>query len=370
MPIEMHGSTSGEPDDNGYVRGAIDPNSSRGVLNTLARRSLVDPNIPEELRGNPIAMLRHMAYTNDILMRSLAPLPPEAGEVMDSVVTEVIGKTNGLVPLLINRVERSLPNWWSITSVQHLKISKQGRAHITMTPGNRTELSMRDRTPVSTAIPAIEEPFEYHDRFLAVAQGAGVDIETESLEAGVENVMDTAENWAFNGPKGVNFGGITMYGLDTAPNANTFNFVDNEAWDAAGHSGQDIFDDCQTGVKAAINDGHRGPFAVVHDSDYSFPLNKMFTDGTTTQTTSTRNVILDGIPEIEAFVMSERCPADTVYFVELKTSSCGIFVGQDPTWIPLPAERFVNPFLILGCLVPYFRDSYDSSSGIVKGTPS
>ena len=163
--------------------------------------------------SNPVLTLQNAAMAGEGMFRAAAPLPPEAGEQMDDVVTRVGSNRLSVAATLIEFVERPLPNWWEVMTVQHEKISKQGRARRTMKPGGRGARSMVDRTPVSTAIYTVEQDFDYHERFLAVAGASGVQIEDDSLENAIENIHESVEDAAINNP-GVSFNNVTMYGLE------------------------------------------------------------------------------------------------------------------------------------------------------------
>lgn len=317
---------------------------------------------------NPIRALQEQALSGTGLFRAAAPLPPEAGEQMDEIVTEVGSDRLVVAAALIEFVERPLLNWWSVYTKQHEKISKQGRARRTMKPGGLGARSLRDRTAVSTPIYATEEDFDFHERFMAVASASGVSLEDDSMRAAIENINEAVEDAAINGP-GVNFNAVsTAYGLENAPNANTVTLSGtNPAWDHASKTGQEIQNDYFAMRDACYADNHYGPFVMFVEKNYESPLGKLFGDGTTTQPITVREMLLKD-PNLLDIRVSDQLADDKVFLVEMKTSTCGIYVGQDTTWIAFPPHRFDHEFLALACLVPYFRDDYDGGSGIVEAT--
>jgi hypothetical protein len=342
---------------------------SRGLLATLAGSIAPGEQIYQQDERNPVRSLREQAYNATGMFRAAAPLPPEAGEELDSVVTEVGSDRLAVVAALIKYVERPLANWWGTMTVQHLRNSKQGRARATMYPGGRGARSLVDRTPVSTPIYAFEQDFDYHERFLTVASGAGVQIEDESARAALENINELAEDFAINGP-GVQFNAVsTVYGLENAPNANTGTLSGaNPAWDHASKTGEEILDDFHAMRDALVADKAMGPYIMFVEKDYESPLGKPYSDGVTTNYGRTVRETLLAEPNLLDIFIVDFLAADKVFLVEAKPRTCGIYMGQDPAWVPMGVKRFQHEFLMLACMVPTFRDDIDGNSGVAEFT--
>lgn len=321
------------------------------------------------MAGGTLA-LQNAAINGQGAFRGCAPLPPEAGEEMDDVITRVGTERLAVVQALIEFAERPLPNWWSVMTKQYEKISRFGRANKTMYPGSSQDNALADRTPVSTAIYAIEEPFHHHQRFLDVAAASGVNLPEDDLREAIININETAEDAAINNP-GVSFNNITMYGLFDAPNANTQAYSgSNPAWDHASKTGEEILDDYFAMRAKAYADKHYGPFVLFHETNYQTPLDKPYSDSVTTNYNATVREMLLKNNELLDIRVADQFADDRTALVEMSESTCGIYTGQDPTWIAFPTRRFVHEFLALACWVPYFRDDYDGGSGIVLGNTS
>ena len=334
--------------------------TSRGILNSISRRYA-------EYGDNPIIAARNMAVSGSGMFRNCQPLPPEAGEEMDEIVTRIGEDRRGALSLLVANVERALPNWWSVTSKQYMKVSKQGRARRTMRPGGRGERSMADRTPASVPIYATEQDFDYHDRFLQVADSSGVDIESESLENATENAFDAIEDAIINGVT-TKFMNLDSFGVLNAPDANTVTYTDNRAWDHSSKTGKDILRDVLALRDANYVDKHRGPrFGLIIEPNYETPLDESFSDGVTTDHNMTVRERLLKLEWLTDIVISDQMPDDRTALIELDTKTCGIFTGQDPTWVPLGERRFQQEFLVLACMVPYFRNDHENGSGVALG---
>lgn len=342
---------------------------ARGFLANLARANPTRSDDPRVVNAGPIRSLREQAYNARGVFRSAAPLPPEAGEEMDDVVTEVGTQRLAVVAALIQYAERPLANWWGTTAVQHLKNSEQGRARATMYPGGRGESSQKDRTAVNTPVYAFEEDFDYHERFLEVAAGSGVQLEDESLASALININELAEDFAINGPS-VNFGAIsTVYGLENAPNSNTGTLSgSNPAWDHASKTGEEILDDYHAMRDALVADRFNGPYVMFVEANYQSPLSKPYSDGVTSAVgIKVRDMLLDE-PDLLDIFICDMLADDKVFLVDVSRRSCGIYMGQDPTWLPMGVHRFQHEFLALACMVPYFRDDYNGGSGVAEFT--
>ena len=337
-----------------------DGRGSRGLLASIA------DNNPH---ANPVRSLREQAHNATGLFRAAAPLPPEAGEEMDAVVTEVGSDRLAVVAALIQYVERPLANWWRTFTMQHMRNSKQGRARATQYPGGRGERSLKNRTAVSTPIYAFEQDFDYHQRFLDAASASGVQIEDESFASALENINELAEDFAINGP-GVQFNAVsTVYGLETAPNANTGTLSgSNPAWDHASKTGEEILNDFHAMRDALVADKRNGPYIMFVEKNYESPLGKPYSDGVTTNYGRTVREMLLAEPNLLDIFVCDFLADDKVFLVEAKTSTCGIYMGQDPTWIPIEVRRFQHEFLALACMVPYFRDDIEGNSGVAEFT--
>lgn len=296
------------------------------------------------------------------------PLPPEAGELMDDILIRD-GDTRLILAadIIAEGLTKLLPNWWGVLSIQYRRMGKFGRARVSMLPGGRGENARPDEDAVSSPVYTIEEDFEFHERLLAASENAGAALDMESLLQGFRNYKETLEDVAFNGI-GFTVPGTVTYGLLTAPNANTLTWSGG-AWDDVATTGEEIYNDVLALRDLLYADNKYGPFNLYIEKDYESPLDKLYSDGTTTQPVTVRKMI-EGIQAGGRGIrirISDQMPADRGALVNMQNETVDMVQGQEATWVPYPVNRYMHEFGVLGCQVVRFKDSNDGTSGVAIG---
>jgi hypothetical protein len=269
------------------------------------------------------------------------------------------------------------PQWLQHPLLQNDAVSRSGEAYVSMELDAPIRDGRQDRLAQWLPIPAIMAGFKYTMRQGAIAQGAGMSIDTTEGEERVRRVQERIEDIFINGISS-SLGGYNIKGLLNAPNANTTTFGSNLAWDDATKTGQGIFDDVSA-MKAALQaDGYYGGnnrYVLLTGTSYGNALDKDFKAN---GNYSIRARLLGqagpgtgGIENLSAIMTIDRFPQHKVVLFQATSNVLQVVVGQDATVLSYTG----NPMhgteaMALACIIPRVRTDYDGGSGICIGTPT
>lgn len=304
-------------------------------------------------------------------LRQASPLPDEAQRVIDNAVIGV-----GLERLVIvgdwlsEGLVYNLPNPLSVTEVYHEKVSKVGHAKRVMNPTSRGENQLLDRSGVRTPVYITMDDFQFPIRTLLASERVGAPLDTAQAAQTTRRVNEAIEDAAINGWNPTVAGNST-YGLLTHPNVNTVAYTGNEAWDAAGHTGEEILTDVLNMIEALQGDRFYGPYNLYVPTSYGIKLMEDFkaNSGLTIQRR---------LEEVQAggrglrVRVADNLPADRTVMMQMTSDVADVIVGEQPTLISWTDggpgwELF---FAVLAIMVPRIKSTYTGQSGIVKGYTS
>jgi hypothetical protein len=297
--------------------------------------------------------------------RAATPLPDNAQRMIDDAVVRVGLDRLTIVRRLIERgLTKPLPNWLSVLELYWERISRAGHAQRTMTPGKREERDQVDRTGVTYPIYATVDGTSFDQRIILAAERSDVPLDTEHIEQATRNVNEAIEDAAING--GITVGGNTSPGFLDAPNANAVAYVDNEAWDAVGHSGDDILTDVLAMATAAKGDGYFGPYELFYPTDYENKLMQDYVAGYP-KTIKARLEELQFGGENLRVEVADKLPDDRTILFQATSNVTDVIDGQQPTAVQWQPDPFTFEILVIGCQIVRVKDDYDGKSGIVTG---
>lgn len=303
--------------------------------------------------------------------RAMRPLPENAQKLIDNAVIRVgLDRLTVVQDLMSENLTFDLgQNFWGVTQLQWDDINEAGGAHRTMEPRARGENFTVDRTPNIIPVYLTWDSFELGIRTLSASQRSGAPLDTTLIEQATRRVNEGLEDAAINGIPVPVFGS-PVPGLLNAPNVNNFTYAANEAWDAAGKTGQEIINDVLAMVAMARGDKMFGPYNLYIPGAYGTALNKNFTDGVTTFPITVR-------ARIEEMVFGGRnlrvreadmLPTNRTLLVQMTTSVVDLVTGQEPTVISWDADGGLGMnWIVLACMVPRVKSNYTDQSGIVAG---
>lgn len=300
-------------------------------------------------------------------LRSMFPLPDEAQRLIDDRVVNVgFDRLTLVADLIAEGLTYPLPNWLAVPELYWERQGRAGQAQRTMTPDTRTENFKLDRSGRTLPIYATISGFEFGIRELLAAQRAGYQMDLSHVDEATRNDNEAIEDAAINGA-GVTFNGNTTPGLLNAPNANTQAYKDNEAWTAAGHSGEDILEDVLNMADKLDTANRPGPYNLYVTNAYNNKLNQDFK-------ANGDKSIRQRLEELEfggrnlRIRATQKLPANRTVMIQMTSDVIDVVIGQTPTvvsWTDGPGWR--RHFAVLACVVPRVRDDYEGKSGIVTG---
>lgn len=310
--------------------------------------------------------------------RANGPLTEDAQEAFDDAVIKVKRERLVIVDDLINAgLTFPMPNWLSVLELDWEQESEAGRAHRTMSPGSLNETSTVDRNRKTIPIYATISPYNFNIRFLMASERAGTPIDTTMAEQCTRRVNVAIEDAAWEGlPAAIT--GNAVEGILNATNRNTWNFTSSRAWDDASHTGENILTDVLAGIAQLEADNMFGPYNLYVPASYDRKLNQDFKSNSD----KTIRQRLEELQQINAIRAADRLKdqsslqggsdrSDTVVLIQMTSDVVDVVVGQQPTpisWTDGPGWELSN--VILSCIVPRVKDTYDNQSGIAIGTPS
>lgn len=328
---------------------------------------------PAGLPGSNTAGLARLLerYENFDAIRAAAPLPDEAQRVIDNQVIQVgLDRLVIVADMLEAGMTMDLPNAMSVLEVYHERVNKVGHAKRTMTPSARGENQLLDRSGVRTPIYITMDDFSFNIRLLLASRRSGAPLDTAQIAQATRRVNEAIEDAALNGA-GFTVDGNSLLGILTAPNANTYSYVDNEAWTAAGHSGEDILDDVLGMIEEAHNDQMYGPYNLYIPPAYGMRIEEDYKSATSgTVRERLESIDIGGGRRLRVRVC-DQLGTDRTILMQMTSDVADVIVGQQPTavsWQDAPGWEFM--FAVMAIMVPRVKDSYTGQSGIVLGYTS
>lgn len=299
-------------------------------------------------------------------IRAAAPLPRHAEEVLDAAVVGVGRQRLVLVDDLLNAgLIYRLDNFMSVMQLTYQRTGEVGYAQRTMIPSARGERQMPDREYASLPIYLTWDDFSFGIRTLLEAERVGAPLDTTLVEQATRRVNEAFEDQAFNGA-GIQINGLTAPGALTNP-VNTSNFTGSEAWDNAGHTGEEIVSDILAMQDVSVADNYYGPWNVYIPRGYG---SKMAQDYKAASDSTILQRALE-IPGINAIKVADYLPANTVLMVQMTSNVVDVVLGQTPTQVSWTDGPGWNRFwCVLGCLIVRWKADSNGGVGYVVGTPS
>lgn len=322
------------------------------------------------IHGDSTAVLAEQLYACASIdeYRALAPLPLHAEELIDNRVVSVgLDRLTIMADAIAAGLTVSMSDWLAIMELYWESESQVGNARRTMELEVRGENAIPDRTGQRIPIFATMEDFNFGARLLAASRRGGQPLDLSMVSQAARRVNEALEDQAINGT-GASWNGNDAPGLLNAPNVNTNAYVDNEAWDASGHSGEDILTDVLGMADTLLTDNFPGPYTLYIPKDYQNKLNQDFksaTSGTIRQ--RLEELVFNGRNLVVK--TADRLPDDRTVLIQWTDNVADVIDGQQPTAVSWqgvgPAPR--SHFAIVACQILRVKNTYSGQSGICTG---
>jgi uncharacterized linocin/CFP29 family protein len=283
------------------------------------------------LRTNDVLRLREWIYLDNVVI--------EEARRRLTLVQDLIGAgLNFPVPnaLGITRVE-----WQMATHMEGARVDMSA-----LTPGreDRIEFSL-----VGLPLPIIHKEFRLDIRTLESSRRNGVPLDTTQVAQATRLVSETIEQMVVSGWPQM-YGGMSIYGLTTAPYRNTGSLGGH--WADAVYTGADIVADVQAMIALLQADLKYGPYRLYIPLVYLNKLNedyKEFSDVTILQR-------LLQIPQIAGIEASEFLPANTVIMIQMTTDVMDLVNGFAPTLVQWQEHAGMEfHFKVMAIMIPRMK---------------
>lgn len=344
---------------------------------TTARAATGPDGRPAPFMNAPNRLAEMLATCDSLAeIRALAPLPDEAQRLIDQKVVQVgLERLSIIADVMRHGLIFPLPGWLGVPELYWESDSKVGHAISTMDPMARGERQLIAKTGYRMPVYCNVDDFELSIRTIRTAQRNGYQIDLSHVAQAVRRVNERAEYNAINGAD-IAVGGNTAPGLLNAPNVNTYTYTGSEAWDVAGHTGDEIVFDTLEMIEKLQAVERFGPYHMWVPTTYWNKLNENFTlnyPGTILERLRMISTGKDANGNEQRLQVSvaDRLPADRVVMAEMTDSVLDVVYGQAPTavsWSMTPMGPF--NFAIIGCAILRVKTDSASTSGIVVGNKS
>ncbi len=300
-------------------------------------------------------------------MRANSPLEEDAQKLVDQAVVRVgLDRLTIAADVMAAGLTFPLANPMSVMELQWEVVSEAGGAQRTMLPRARGENQLQGRDVRKIPIYLTTEDFSVNRRLLLASERNGAPIDTALVEQATRRVNEAIEDSVINGAA-VTVAGSSTPGLLNAPNVNAYAYSSNEAWDAAGHNGEDILGDVQGMIDLLQADKRYGPYHLYVPTSYGNKLNEDFK-------AHSDKTILQRLQEIQVggrtlmVKTADLLPTNRTAMVQMTSDVIDIIDGQRPVVVPWTSpDGFVLFWMVMAIIVPRVRDDYDGKSGICVG---
>ncbi len=309
-------------------------------------------------------------------LRANAPLPYNAGEVIDRTITENAMEGLRLVEYMYGRGLRTpLPDWLGVITYKWQKRGKMGNPQFGMYP--EPTVQREDAKPSldldSLPVYCVSEHFTIHPRLFAEWERAvqmgqtDASLDTSMVADGLERMNRAIELSIIEGPEnqdGVPFqvNGQQVPGLIDGAVVQT-----HTTW--LSKSGQQIKDAVFTQIDVAQAQNHFGPYILAVGTKYGRRINDDYIADSTANTRSTRERLLED-ELIDDIITVPMLDQDTTLLIEPKKTNLDLIVGQEPTWFSWlegPNGLAIRRYLLIACVFLRIREDMEGQNGVVVG---
>lgn len=314
--------------------------------------------------------------------RAHGPLPLHAEELIDREIVQVgLERLSIVAKFIAAGLTYPLPNWLAVMNLITQAASKSGDVRRVMNPEGRGYNSMQDLSYTGLPIFATVGDFNLGLRDLLESQRAGMPLDVAYAAQIVRRMNESFEDTAIFGfadeaGNPLSIDGKVVPGLLNAPGVNNYQYIAGagsgtpRAWDDPNKTGFEIIDGDVQNMISALQAKHQyGPYCLFVPTTYGNSLNRPYNPPYATETIMQRlKAYQTGAFTGIDVVVADRLPANRVALVQMNKETIRMIVGQQPTAVSWTSESgFSYNSLIVGCMVPQFRQDYNGQSGVLVG---
>lgn len=283
-------------------------------------------------------------------------------EFDNAVIEEAIRPMVGVGDLVASGLTIPIPNSMGKTVLQWQTMADMTPAITSLSGVDRSENDAAAFELAGVPLALTHKDFDINIRTLAASRNIGEPLDTLQARVSGRLVAEQVELMLFQG--GPTFGGLPIYGYTTHPHVNRYQFAGGEAWDVAGHTGEEILADVLAMIQKLITARMFGPYVMYIPSAYSV---KMSEDFKTNSDKSIRERLLQ-IDSLRAIRVAHQLPANTVVIVQMTRDVVAMAMGEPIQTVQWDYDGgFVVKFKVFTIQIPVIRSTDADRSGVVVG---
>jgi hypothetical protein len=294
-----------------------------------------------------------------------ATLPYDAWKIIDQMVMEeALPRLRVWGDLAGSGLQRTIPNAFGKTIIQHQTQAKVGAATISMDGVRESERAR----PVSdlgyTPLPMIHEDFSFTARELAVAANGDMPLDATMARMAFRNVAETVEDLLLGTAGSYEYGGAYIYGLTNFPSRITVTLTNPTA---AGWGPETLFNEILGMLESARTALHYGPFGLYFSTAWTRYLDADYT-GAYAFAGQTLRSRINMTPAIRWINEIDRLTGFQVLLVPLTTWSVELINGMPIQVVQWETKGgMVKNWKVMCIMVPRLRADVNGNAGIVHG---
>lgn len=305
------------------------------------------------------------------VVRANAPLPENAQELIDTVITrDALAELTIVADLQSEGLIYPLDEWMGVPMLYWSAGSEVGTPVRSMSPVTRRENFKADLTGYRLPIYCTTMEFSIEPREQAVSERVGAPLDTANVEQAIRRENEAIEDSFFYGAPEITVSGNNVVGVLDAPNRHDHTYTGSEALTAK--TGEEIVAEAGAMLGLLADDEQNGPITW-----YVPPADHLYF-ATTDYKANSSDTILSRLQAIEAGgnrnlrvrKASRLKQTGQSAMIHMSSSVIQMVLGQEPTHLSWEEGPFDVRHVIIACAVPRVRTNYSEQSGIVVGNPS
>lgn len=301
-------------------------------------------------------------------LRTLDTLRKNEWSAIDEVLTSAaVVRLRGIADLRTMGLVRTIPNGLGKTVFQYEKVSDMDPANVSMDGAVQSEDGRVDFDLDGVPLPLIHKDFTLNLRTLMASRDRGESLDTTQANIAGRIIAEKQEYILFNGYAN-KFGGLSIYGYDTAQNLNTINYAGSDlaqaaVWTDAATTGEDILADVLAMISALESDRMFGPYMLYIGSAYGLIFERDFKSNSDK---SIRTRLME-IAQLKGITVADQCPAGKAFLVQMTPDVVELIEGEPLQTVQWDTDGgFKIRFKCFTIGIPLIKSDYEGHCGVVR----
>lgn len=213
---------------------------------------------------------------------------------------------------------------------------------------------------INTPLPITHKDFHFTARDIAVSARGGSPLDKTNLEMAAYWVADAVEASTIGSVTPFAYGGASVYGYQTFPDALTYELTDptDGAW-----TPDTLRNELLGAFKTLFDAFARGPYDVLYGPDWMIPMGKRYS---TEDSRSLANVLMQDIPRINSMTLHEKIDGYKIIIKERSGKTARAIVSMDIQVVQWETEGGMKKnFKVMCILNPQLRSDMDGNTGLL-----